>query len=399
MPTANEEYRDAALRHQIGLRRYSSGLVKRVAKLLAEADRDMSELLRVRLARFEGRDVDFTSERWQLLLSDIREARKIALQQYKDLLREELTALGSIEAEAEMRILTAAVPIEISFASVAADQLRAIATSRPFQGRLLNEWFSTLELNDRNRLRAALQLGMAQGESIDSLVRRVIGTSKNKYTDGILSISRREAVAITRTAVNHVSNTARNYVWEANEDIIQCRVWTSTLDGRTSAICRARDGCGAPVGDNDLPKGMKPLNPINAKPPAHFNCRSVMVAYIDGVGLLGNRPTVVDTRTPDKREVDFRRLAREQGKDIKDVRRDWAARNVGRVPAPTTYNEFLKRQAPAFQDAVLGKTKGRLFREGGLSVQDFVDRSGAELSLDQLRATRPEAFIKAGLNE
>ena len=42
MPTFNEEYRDAALRHQIDLRRYSAGVTKRVARLLEEADRDLT---------------------------------------------------------------------------------------------------------------------------------------------------------------------------------------------------------------------------------------------------------------------------------------------------------------------------------------------------------------------
>jgi len=42
MPTFNEEYRDAALRHQIDLRRYTAGVTKRVARLLEEADRDLT---------------------------------------------------------------------------------------------------------------------------------------------------------------------------------------------------------------------------------------------------------------------------------------------------------------------------------------------------------------------
>jgi hypothetical protein len=123
-----------------------------------------------------------------------------------------------------------------------------------------------------------------------------------------------------------------------------------------------------------------------------------MVAYIDGVGLLGNRPTVADTRTRDKREIDFRAEAKAQGKSIQDVRKEWAERNVGRVPAATTYQDFLGRQSAAFQDEVLGKTKGVLFRKGGLKVDQFVDRNGTELTLDQLAATKPEAFRKAGLD-
>lgn len=398
MATANEEYRDAAIRHQIGVRRYSSGLTLRIAQLLELADRDLVEQLRTRLARFEGKPIDFTGERWQALLADIRTARAATMAEYRNMSKPELSDLGKLEAAKEVDILLASIPIQVDFASVAVDQLRAIATSRPFHGRLLGDWYKTLEQQDQVRLTQALQIGMANGEPVDDIVRRIVGTRANKYSDGILSITRRDAQTIVRTAVNHVSNTAREYVWDANQDIITARIWHATLDGRTSAICRARDGCAAPVGDNELPAGLIALSPPNAKPPAHMNCRSIMVAYIDGVGLIGKRPTVTDTRTPDKREIDFRKQARADGVPIQDVRVAWAAQNIGRVPAATTYQEFLKRQPAAFQDQVLGQTKGALFRRGDLTVQEFVDRRGNELTLSQLAATKPEAFVRAGLD-
>lgn len=399
MATANEEYLDASIRHQIGLRRYTAGLTKRVARLLELADRDLTERLRLRLKRFEGKDVDFTSEQWRALLTDIREARKVALQQYKDMTRGELSALGVLEAEREISLLTAAIPVEISFATVTADQLRAIATSRPFQGRHLRDWYQTLEQGDQRRLTQALQLGMAQGETTDDIVRRVVGTRRAQYSDGILAVTRRDAQAIVRTATNHVSNVARASIWEANSDIVAARIWVSTLDGRTSAICRARDGQGRPIGGRTtLPEGVIPLKPLDATPPAHINCRSTMVGYIDGVGLVGKRPTVTDTRTRAKREVDFRAEARRRGVPIQQVRREWAAENIGQVPSKTTYQEFLTRQPAKFQDEVLGPTRGKLFRAGGMRVNEFVDRAGNELTLDQLANTRPEAFVRAGLN-
>lgn len=399
LTTANQIYLDAALRHQIGLRRYSAGLNKRIARLLEDADAELTARLRTRLDRFQGRPMDYTGERWRALLQDMTAARAAALGEVRKLARSELNTLAAMEAQREATLLAGSIPIEVSFAAVSSDQLRAIVSSRPFQGRLLRDWFNNLERADQGRLRQALQLGMTQGEPTDDIVRRIVGTRRNNYADGILSISRRDAQAITRTAVNHVSNTARGYVWEANDDIITARIWVSTLDGRTSAVCRARDGKGRPTKEGgSLPEGVERLVPRDATPPAHINCRSTMVAYIDGVGLVGNRPTVTDTRTREKREVDFRRIAREQGRSIKDVRRDWAERNVGTVPASTDYQTFMGRQSAAFQDEVLGRTKGRLFREGGLKLDHFVDRAGNELNLAQLAATRPEAFRRAGLD-
>jgi hypothetical protein len=377
------------------LRRYSAGVIKRVLRLLEHADAELVEKLRIRLARFEGKPLDYTGERWKALLKDVREARAEAMKQYQALLKEELPELGKVEAAHEAALLEMVLPIEFAVATVSVEQLKSIAMSRPFQGHLLKDWFAKVEQQDRARLTQAIQLGMAQGETTDDIVRRIVGTRANKYADGILAISRRDAAAVARTAINHVSNLAREEVWNANADIISARIWTSTLDGRTSAVCRARDGRGSPVGDNPLPEGIKLLDPPGVRPPAHLNCRSTMVAYIDGVGLLGNRPTVVDIRTRNKREVDFRKIARDTGKPIQQVRKEWAAQHVGPVPSTTTYEEWLRRQSPAFQDEVLGRRKGQLFREGGLTLDQFVDRAGNELNLEELAALHPSAFARA----
>lgn len=396
MPTANEDYLDAALRHEIELRRYSVNLLRRISNILAQADRDLSELLTNRLDRFTGSpDLDYTSERWTELLKDIQTARAVAVGEVRKLVRSELASLAVIEGAHEVAALTTSLPFSYSFAAVSATQLRAIVTARPFHGKLLGDWFKTLELQERARLTQAIQLGMVQGETTPQIVRRLVGTKANNYADGILAISRRDATAITRTAVNHVANTAHNYVWEANSDVVRAKVWHSMLDGRTTAVCRARDGKVAPVGDNPLPPGAEPLKPPNVRPPAHMNCRSVMVGYIDGDAAIGERAFVSDTRTRREREIDFRAMAKESGKDIQTVRREWSAKNVGQLPSSVKYQDFLRRQTPEFQDAVLGKAKAKLFRTGKIQLTEYIDRAGNELTLAQLAAARPDVFRAA----
>jgi len=386
-PTINQIYRDAVLRHQVDVRRYTAGVNKQVATLLEKADAELVEKLRARLAKFEGKPLDVTSERWKALLADIRDWRHSALQDYKDLTRKELGEFSVHEGQANTTMLNNSVGlVDVEFASVAGAQLRAIITSQPFQGRLLNDWFNTLEAADQVRLVQAIQLGMTQGETIDDIVRRVVGTREAGYADGILSITRRDAQGIVRTAVNFVSNEARDSVLEENDDIVTAKIWVSTLDGRTTPICQANDGKGTPIGNNELPKGVQPLQPPGITPPAHFNCRSTMVGYIDGVGLVGKRPYVSDTRTRKSREADFEAEAATTGRPIQDIRQDWADANVGDVPSATNYNDWLKGQSAQFQDEVLGPTRGKLFREGGVTLDQFVDRSGNELTIEQLKA-------------
>lgn len=67
------------------------------------------------------------------------------------------------------------------------------------------------------------------------------------------------------------------------------------------------------------------------------------------------------------------------------------------VKSNATYNAWLKTQPAAFQDEVLGATRGQLFREGGLSVKDFVDENYRQISLEELREKESMAFERAGL--
>lgn len=407
--TANQDLFDAALRHQVALRRYSAGVLKRIKRLLEEADRDLAERLRLRLGRAIA-DGDPTGERLKALLADVRAMREAVHAQLRDLARGELDELAVLEGEWEHAIMSAAVPVELVVATAPLGRLKALVTSRPFQGRFLREWFSGLARQEQEALQQALRLGMANGETLDDIVRRVVGTRANKYADGILSTTRRNAEAVMRTAINHVSNAARAEVWDANADIIYALRWTATLDGRTSAVCRARDGDLAMQGGNPLPKGAQVLSPPDVRPPAHINCRSVMVAIFSPEGILGDRPFVRDTRGRNAREVDFRAQAKAQAGDawkgmstaernaaVRRQRDAWGEANIGQVPSATTYQEWMGRQDAAFQNEVLGVTKAQLFRGGKLTLDDFVDRAGRELTLDELRRRFPRAFESGGV--
>lgn len=397
--TAQQDLLDATIRHQIGIRNFTSGEVRRVLTLLESVDRDLTRKLRERLAGIE-RPVDFTSDAWRALLADVRQLRAVGMQRLRQQLTPTLTELAKVEADFEGRIAQASIPVELQFAAVDARQLRALVFQKPFEGRLLRQWYQSLAAADQRRLETALQLGIAQGESIQQITRRVAGTRARGFTDGALATTRRNAEAVVRTAVNHVSNSAREAFWLENPEFVSGMMWVSTLDGRTTPVCQARDGKVGPIGGKPLPDDLpaaRRLVPANARPPAHVACRSLMVAVLDGVGIVGRRPVVTDTRTRQRREIDFRAEARRTGRPIREIRREWAVQNVGTVPAKTTYDEFLRRQTTSFQDEVLGPTRGRLFRAGE-TVDQFVDRAGNELTLDELAKTDPASFVSAGLD-
>lgn len=209
--------------------------------------------------------------------------------------------------------------------------LWAAMYSRPFQGRLLREWLRDLAANTARRVRQAISQGYVDGRSALDIAREIRGT---RGASGIMDISARGSEAMVRTAVAHTASTARARTYQANRRI-RGEQWVSVLDHRTTAICRGRDG-------NIYPKGEGP------RPPAHVGCRSTMIPV-----TIGNKAALA-TRT--------------------------------------TYNDWLKRQPESVQDDILGQKKAKLFREGGYSVDRFIDKSGHEYTLDELRAKDRETW-------
>ena len=87
---------------------------------------------------------------------------------------------------------------------------------------------------------------------------------------------------------------------------------------------------------------------------------------------------------------------KELGIDLQELPTGTRASMDGQVPADLTYNKWLKGKPAAFQDDVLGPTRGKLFR-AGMPVDRFVNKAGDTLTLDDLRKRDAEFFKKAGI--
>lgn len=88
---------------------------------------------------------------------------------------------------------------------------------------------------------------------------------------------------------------------------------------------------------------------------------------------------------------------RELGIDLDEMDAGTRASMDGQVPAEQTYNQWLAKQLASRQDEVLGPTRGKLFRQGGLPMDRFYNDKGVFLDLPQLRERDARAFAKAGL--
>lgn len=372
MATSNDDLRDALIRRQIYLTRFSSGLSRRVIELLKKTEADVLEdIEEAVVGAAAGAAISSrTLARLRVLRKALSTLRRSAWLKVLDIWDDELRQLASLEASYVAELFQEVSPVKLDMTLPSAVQLAAIVSTRPMEGAVLRSWASRMSKKELDAIIGAVNIGLTRGDNTQQIIARVHGTKNLGYSDGVFAISRKDAESITRTAVNYVSNQAKAALYLANNDIVSQEVYVATLDARTTAVCRSLDGKVFAVGRGP-------------RPPLHWNCRSVRVALIDG-RLIGSRPAVRAT----KQELDGL-SQRERGKKVREL--------AGQVPAAQSYQEWLKGQTKAFQEDVLGKAKAKLFREGGLTLEKFVDRKGKEYTLKELRSREPEAFRKAGL--
>jgi len=359
----NDEILDATIKHQLELQYYSNGVVNRMLRLLAKTDADLFAQLQKAIDRLPPES--FTVRRLDKLLASVRDLNAEAYAKVSGELNSELEALAYYEITHQKQLFDNTLPVQVRVASVSVEQVYSAALSRPFQGKLLNEWMQGLEVDRAVRIRDAVRIGYVENQTVSQMVQRIRGTRALKYKDGILNITRRNAEGIVRTAIGHTAQFTRNRFFEANDSVIKSLMWSSALDGKTSQICRARDGKQYTL-ETHKPIGHS-LRYLGGAGAAHFDCRSAMVAVT--------------------------KSWKELGIDIDESPAGTRSSMDGQVPADTTYEQWLKKKPAKFQDEVLGVTKGKAFRKG-LSLDRFENNKGREFTIDELKARDSEYFDK-----
>lgn len=345
--SSNTALIDAATRHQIFVQLYAAGREKEAA----EAIQSLIDQVTARLA---GDELTLLSRaRQQEILMDLRLLADQLNGEIADKIIEEAIDFAEYEAEFSKRMFdntvrtTAVLP---SMAQLESSIFTSIMNVAPRQGYTIRDALKVFGKKKSEQIVQTIRDGIALGDANGTIQTAV----KN-----LAPMQRSQAATIVRTVANHVSVQARDVVMRENKNIFTGYEWVSTLDARTSLICMNRDGL------------IYPFKPDSPKPPAHFGCRSTIIPIVDpkydlASAVKGKRPAV--------------------GPD-----------GARQVLATTTYEQWLKRQPARFQDIVLGPSRGKLFRNGDLSIGRFVDSQGRTLTLNELRQLEPQAFEDAGI--
>lgn len=352
----NDELRDGAIRHSVYLTRYSTGVVNKIMRLLAKTDRDI--IRRLQSKNLPGSRTPYQRERLERLIKGVREISIAGSASMAGLLRDELRDLNAYEVNFLANQINAALVVDLQAVTPALGTVYSAALSTPFQGKYLRQWTAQLSANKAREIADSIRISVVEGETISDTIRRLRGTRNVGYKNGVLFKHRRHAEAIARTAVNHIVTHARRDVFRANADIVKAYQYVATLDGRTTDICMSLDGKTWPTRE-EAPT-----------PPQHINCRSSIAPVVKSWKELG-----------------FKRNELDAGQ---------RASMNGAVSAKETYGTWLRKQPASFQNDVLGRTKAKLFREGGVSLDRFVDPTGRSYTLAELRRIEARAFDRIG---
>ena len=333
--SANDEILNALTRHQIFVLRYARGRELKASRFLLGLLEQVAGSIKSAKTEYQlGRAQEQARDLYQYIIATQTEQRDQEFEEWLDFAEYEAEFNGDLLDNVRVG---SSIPTRGQLFTAMTTEFLEIPGSPGYPlYRMLKEFDDSVLNLVSNQVRDAAALGYSNRELA------------NKIREIAPSLGRR-AETIARTATNHVSNQTRKLSMQENDDVIDGYEWVATLDSRTSLVCAARDG----QIYRDLDK--------DPKPPAHFNCRSTITMVVNPEYDLAQFGTIPEGTRPNKGPV--------------------GARNL---PASTTFNDWLRLQPEPFQEKILGKARARLFREGKMTLDKFIDDRGRVLTLQEL---------------
>lgn len=348
--------RDVVSRHQVLLERLKTGYVKDYDNALLEVDKAIVEIIKkLNVERIS----EVSRVGLKKMMKELQEAQAKIYAKQTEKLFDDLMDLSSSEAAFEKKLITeVALGAGISAGAIKKSKdVWKFLKDKPLQatGDLLEPFIKDLSTRQIARVNREIMISVSQGRTISQTVQAIRGTKARNFRDGVITRNARDARTIVRTATQHVSQQSREATWDANSDIIDSYQIVATLDGVTSNQCKSLDQQVFKIGQGPTP-------------PLHPNCRTTTVPYF--------KPSIWDEGAT--RSAEF-----------------------GPVDQSTTYYEWLGKQPKAFQDNALGPVRGKLFRDGGLTADEFsklqLDRNFQPLNLEEMKRLNPNAFEMANI--
>ena len=336
------------------------GLSNKMVSELRELLENLSEAEKIALASGQ-----YTTDQLKEIRSLLNDRFKEILVEVPETFHQSAVSMAVYEASYVSQLMTGAA------ATISGEQLYKKAKATPLAGgQLINEMFGFVLDKARKQVEYAIRDGINQGQTNQEIITRIRGKrtkvgNQYAYVGGIWDATKVEIERTVRTARSHVANIAYDDTWKALG--FTHVKFVSTLDGRTSKICMSHSD------------DVYPIDSAHPQPPLHYNCRSILVGVDADGKLSGKRPFVSDSRP------------------VRDIPKTEREGKIGQVSANTTFKSWFAQQDEEFKREWLGKSKYKLYAEGGYSLDRFVDPIGREYTLKELELMDKKTFKNLGL--
>jgi hypothetical protein len=296
----------------------------------------------------------------------------------------ELVGIGELTSDRAVAAINVALRGSVGLPGTTLADLRALAVEKHVLGAPAAEWWSTQSTGMADRFVREMRMGLANGETIPELLRRLRGERTGStrsvvlpdgttkavptYVGGVLDVAENHALSLVRTSAQSIANQVLLDTYTANADILRGVQAVATLDFRTSDICISRDGALWTLDGEPMP-GSPRDEPFPGPPPWHFRCRSVLVPLTRSWAEILGIPDS-DRLRQIEREVDDAKVRAAMG---------------GPEAARLTVDGWLRRQSAAEQIARLGRGRWELWRSGKITAAQLVDMRGRSLTIAELR--------------
>lgn len=367
-------------RHELYLHRLATQMLNsKVYPSLSDAYKD------ARLILLDAEKIASPSD-LNKLTAAIRKATESTTSQAWEEVTQELQEMGIYEAGfyaslvggyADTKLKT---PYEKQIKSFIDKSLMTLHSGSRVDSGFWPEYVSAQVKSVGNAYDSAVKAGYSRGETVNQIAMRI-----RNVTDGLL---KNEAEALARTGVQHYAAQARQALANANLDVIAREFPVVTFDNRTTPIClgiASKYPKGWPIGQNPV-----------GRPPYHFSCRTSLVHLVVGQDHPSGTRAAVGGNSGGG-EAFEKKQSRTDKKFKYRGKKDLDVFKVGQIPAGTNIDTWMRSQPDWFIESTLGKTKAKLFKDGGMRLSKFTDATQRPLTIAELRELDSAAFKRAGL--
>lgn len=357
----NAAIQDTLIQNQVDLVKLEGTMRKQVLAVLQELEADLIK----RLAQADPTAPALTKFQQQRLTRLLQQTQAVIGSSFataRRLTNSELLKLAQIETALAGGAIETAIGTELGIPSLNRTTLQAIVNDGLIQGAPSREWWAKQAANTQAAFSQQMRLGVLAGENVGQLTNRV---------KALMNIPKHQAEALARTSTISVSNLSRLRTYQENAHLIKAIKWLSTLDSRTTDICKGLDGLMwdpvtfEPIGHDVSFPG----------PTAHWQCRSTQIPITKSY----------DDLAKDKTDKALSTAAKLQAAGA-------ATRSAlnGQVPASIRYEDWLllKEQAEpgfALRTKALTPAKYSLWKEGKLDFKDLIDQSANPITVKELQ--------------